>query len=200
MENEIGFQEGLEKYWNNLITNIPCFVFQMLLNILCVGLVLFMVWKGVRKGFLYSIRLILVEFIFIILSSTVIFRKTDVLIKYDFYPFWSYFAIKEGEEYLLVQNIMNVVIFIPIGFLLGCGFPKLPWWKVIGTGFLFSLTIETLQFTFKREFCELDDVIHNTLGCAIGVGIIKLIMFAHSTFCKTELIKKVCHYDNKMDI
>ena len=36
-----------------------------------------------------------------------------------------------------------------------------------------SVTIEALQFFFMRDFSEVDDVIHNTLGCLIGYILVK---------------------------
>lgn len=178
MENEHSFREGVEKYWSSLITDIPSLVFQILLSILCLGIIIFIAWKGVRKGFRYSIRFILSELVLVVLCSTVIFRKTVDPLKYNFHPFWSYFAINDGEAYLFVQNVMNVVIFIPIGFLLGCGFPKRSWLNTLMLGCILSITIETLQFIFKRGFCEFDDVMHNTLGCMIGYGAYSLIVWS----------------------
>ena len=59
-------------------------------------------------------------------------------------------------------------------------FSKGTWWKTIGLGCLISMSIEALQYIFKHGFCEVDDVIHNTLGCAIGCGIASLLKYAYS--------------------
>lgn len=143
-------------------------VYEGLLSVLCLGVVAFISWKGIRKGFVLTTRLLLVELVTIIYCSTVLFRRSGEVGRYDFHPFWSYAAIQEGREELLAENIMNVVVFVPIGLLIGIGFAKWPWWKVIGAGCLLSMSIETMQFVFKRGFCEVDDVMHNTLGCMIG--------------------------------
>lgn len=66
---------------------------------------------------------------------------------------------------------MNVVAFIPIGILLGISFPNIRWWKVLLISGAFSILIEILQFFFKREFAEFDDVFHNVLGCMVGYGV-----------------------------
>lgn len=42
-------------------------------------------------------------------------------------------------------------------------------------GCLVSVAIEVLQFFTQRGLCELDDVIHNTLGVVIGYGVYKVI-------------------------
>lgn len=83
------------------------------------GLVVFIAWKGLKTGLRYTATLLLVEYIFLIFCSTVFYRTTSELRKYDFHPFWSYKAIQDGRADLLPENIMNVVVFIPVGFLLG---------------------------------------------------------------------------------
>ena len=71
---------------------------------------------------------------------------------------------------------MNAVVFIPVGFLLSVGFKNLPWWMVLLIGCCLSLSIETMQFLLMRGFAEVDDVMHNTLGCMIGYGAYRLVV------------------------
>lgn len=66
---------------------------------------------------------------------------------------------------------MNVVVFIPVGLLLGIAFKQMTWWKALLIGCGISVTIEALQFFFVRGFSELDDVMHNTLGCILGYSL-----------------------------
>ena len=79
-------------------------------------------------------------------------------------PFHSYVEIWKGEWRPLLENIGNVILFIPLGIAL----------KWIGVkdvkkdGFLASLSIEILQLTFALGTFECDDLIHNTLGAVIG--------------------------------
>ena len=129
-----------------------------------------MVFKGVRTGFKWSSVLLLIEYIFLLFCSTVIFRPTGETRQYDFHPFWSY-----DRPELLVENIMNVVVFIPVGLLLGSAFKQITWWKALLIGCSISITIEALQFFFLKGFSELDDVMHNTVGCVIGFGFYSLI-------------------------
>lgn len=174
------------QYWDSLTTDIPDYIFQMILSIFCVGTVVFVVWKGVRKGMLYSSRLLLVVYLTIVYCSTILFRNSNEAFRYDFHPFWSYSAISDGSSILLAENIMNVIVFIPVGMLIGLGFSKWPCWKAIGLGCMFSISIEALQFAFKRGFCEVDDVIHNTIGCIIGYGIGKVIVFSFTGLRKSQ--------------
>jgi len=183
------FKQSAITYLKDLFSSVPYYIFQMLLSTLCMGVAFFIVRKGIKKGFQYSSRLMLMELVFMIYCTTVIYRNTCEVFKYDFHPFWSYEAIQSGRTELLAENIMNVLVFIPIGILIGWGFPKLPLWKAISLGCLISISIETLQFIFKRGFCEVDDVMHNTLGCLIGSGIVQMIELAYYAITKTKYYK-----------
>lgn len=103
-------------------------------------------------------------------------------------PFWSYVAIyQEGRLDLVAEIIMNVLAFVPIGSLIGLVLPGIKWWKVLLTGFCMSMSIEVLQLVFKIGFSELDDVMHNTLGCVIGYGVFSLIIYGYKKFSKRSV-------------
>ena len=59
----------------------------------------------------------------------------------------------------------------PLGCLLPILFPKLKPKHVILIGCLCSIATEATQYLLKMGWCETDDVIHNTLGTAIGVWV-----------------------------
>lgn len=59
-------------------------------------------------------------------------------------------------------------MFIPIGFFAGCLWRGKNFKKVIGLGLIVSLVIESGQLVFEKGVAEIDDLIHNTLGCSIG--------------------------------
>ena len=160
--------EEFKHYVISLYQDIPQEVYEGLLSVFCLGLVVFIAWKGFKIGLRYSAALLLVEYIFLLFCSTVIFRAKGETRQYDFHPFWSY-----DRPELLVENIMNVVVFIPVGLLLGIAFKQVTWWKVLLIGCGISVTIESLQFFFMKGFSELDDVMHNTLGCLLGWFIVK---------------------------
>ena len=157
-------REQFRQYIINLYQDIPQEVYEGLLSIFCIGLVVFIAWKGFKSGLRYSAILLLVEYVFLLFCSTVIFRATGEISQYDFHPFWSYKAIQEGREDLLAENIMNVVVFIPVGLLLGIAFKQVTCWKALLIGCSISVTIESLQFFLMRGFSEVDDVMHNTVG------------------------------------
>lgn len=111
-------REQFNQYIIFIYQNIPQEVYEGLLSIFCLGAVLFIIWKGFKIGLHYSATLLLLEYIFLLFCSTVIFRTTNETRHFDFHPFWSYKAIQDGREDLLAENIMNVIVFIPIGIIL----------------------------------------------------------------------------------
>lgn len=166
----------LEKYCISLINEIPHEVYAMALIVFCLGFIIAILAKGIKEGFRWSAALLLVEYIFLVLGSTVLFRHSMPVQKYDFKPFWSYAAICSGDDSdLLPENIMNVVVFVPIGLLAGCVLRKGNWKIALLIGLGMSVCIEAMQFIFMKGFSELDDVMHNTLGCMIGYGMFVLI-------------------------
>ena len=173
--------DEFKQYIISLYQDIPQEVYEGLLSVFCIGLVVFIAWKGFKTGLRYSAILLLVEYVFLIFCSTVIFRATGEISKYDFHPFWSYKAIQDGRENLLAENIMNVIVFIPVGLLLSIAFKQVTWWKALLIGCEISIIIETLQFFLMRGFSELDDVMHNTLGCLIGYGIMTILRIIFNT-------------------
>lgn len=67
-----------------------------------------------------------------------------------------------------IQYVLNVLLFLPVGFLLPLQFPGFRKAKrCVLYGFLTSLTIELLQL-FSFRAADIDDLLMNTLGCAAG--------------------------------
>ncbi len=168
-------REQFKQYIISLYQDIPQEVYEGLLSVFCLGVVSFIAWKGFKIGLRYSAALLLLEYIFLIFCSTVIFRATGETRQYDFHPFWSY-----DRPDLLVENIMNVAVFIPVGLLLGSLLKvKGSWLMTLIIGLGISMMVEALQFFFMKGFSELDDVMHNTLGCVVGYmifAIVRLLM------------------------
>ena len=69
---------------------------------------------------------------------------------------------------------MNVIVFIPVGMILGSLLRvKGSCLIVLLIGCGISVTIESLQFFLMRGFSELDDVMHNTFGFILGYILVK---------------------------
>ena len=78
----------------------------------------------------------------------------------------------------------NIVLFVPIGFLVPAvtGCEKM--WKTVSAGIGFSIIIETIQFITSRGCFDLDDVMLNSFGTVVGFG---LYSTAWKLFAKNDL-------------
>lgn len=88
--------------------------------------------------------------------------------------FWSFRAWIAGEpngKTESIQNINNILVFIPFGAL----FLGKRWRTLILTVILFSSAIEAVQYAANFGWCEIDDVISNALGAMIGFGLYRWI-------------------------
>lgn len=85
--------------------------------------------------------------------------------------------------YLFVGNL---IWFVPLGLLLPIIGLKRK--TTFALGFLLSLLIEILQYLFAIGVTELDDLILNTLGCLIGIGVYSFKI--HTTERKKKCQKK----------
>jgi len=68
------------------------------------------------------------------------------------------------------ELIDNVIVFIPLGLMLGMFWQRINLWRKLAYIALFSTTIETLQFVLAIGATDITDVIANTAGGFIGLA------------------------------
>ncbi|WP_339324372.1 VanZ family protein [Paenibacillus sp. FSL W8-0194] len=68
----------------------------------------------------------------------------------------------------LFNFMANIILFVPMGFLIALLLPKSNFWKVFVYSLGIVLSIEIFQFITILGVAEIDDVILNTLGASIG--------------------------------
>lgn len=89
---------------------------------------------------------------------------------FRFSLFASYIEVFElGDAELLLQNLMNILVYVPIGFSLPCCFEKFEknrnmFLLILST----SLGIEMIQGIFCLGMFETDDIFGNVLGAELG--------------------------------
>lgn len=94
---------------------------------------------------------ILAAYLVFIFALAVLSRR-PIYSKVNWIPFKSY---RKG---LTKQVAANILAFIPLGFLL----------RKKCYGLLISILIELAQLLLHRGYCDIDDVISNTIGLFIG--------------------------------
>ena len=115
-----------------------------------------------------AIALLLADYVIFLICSTIIFRTESAETGWRLMPFWTYREIANGYDQFVMEIVLNILVFIPIGFLAGCLWRGKAFQKALLLGVVVSLVIELGQLVFAKGVAEIDDVIHNTLGCAIG--------------------------------
>ena len=125
-------------------------------------------------------------FIFIILYTSLLLywmffgfgRTSDSEKNFQIIPFSTIhkmFSQVENFRQFSINILGNILLFVPFGFL-GISFEKLKSAKFLFPIFILGISfVEFLQFFTKRGFAEIDDVILNTIGVAIGFGIYKYL-------------------------
>lgn len=67
--------------------------------------------------------------------------------------------------------VLNILLFVPLGFLLPLGMKRFRrFWVTYLAGLLCTVFIEMMQLILQRGVAELDDILNNFLGTMIGYG------------------------------
>ena len=162
----------VKKYMLQFDVGVPKYVILALI-VIVIGFVvgLYLTRKDQYSFVRNSLLTVFWGYLFFMLCTTLFFRDSSDSLQYQFFPFWSYDVLNYK---IIAQLILNILMFVPIGFLLGTIMKEIRWMQVIEIGCLLSAAIEILQLLTRRGVCNIDDVIHNTIGCAIGYGIFRL--------------------------
>lgn len=175
------------EYLKCLYVGVPAIIYITLLSLLCIGVIFTLFTRRKDKWRHMGVCFVFIYLCFIYFS-TILCRPSNES-GFNFSPFWSYSAMFQGKDNILEQNVLNIVVFIPFGISLGIAFRNIKWLHVFLAGLAVSFSIELSQLYLKRGFSEIDDVIHNTLGCLIGFGIYKGIVHLIRNFQRTYFIK-----------
>ena len=108
-------------------------------------------------------KVLIALYIFFILWVT-LFSREVATVRVFKGLFW------EARNHLWHFIVLNILLFIPLGSLLRSITDS---WKTIVCGFLLAVLIELTQYWFRLGSCELDDVLNNTIGAAIGALLFK---------------------------
>ena len=112
-------------------------------------------------------------YIVVVLSFTVFTRSIGIY-SAQTKLLWSYQRWIAGGWNFGREILKNIALFIPFGIFIATILPK---YRIIVSlifGVLLSSTIEILQLVLMRGLFELDDILSNTLGSAIGCSIFLL--------------------------
>ena len=80
------------------------------------------------------------------------------------------------EAVRLAGVLANVLLFVPVGFIVGLATRR--WWLGLAIGVAISAGSELVQLALPSRVASVEDVIANSLGAALGAGI-ALAALAH---------------------
>lgn len=155
-----------------------------IIHFLFVLLVIFVIFCVcyIKQGQIYKGQLLILLFviyIYVLAGSTIVYRDSWYLSlnwvrRYEMIPFRSYYeAITKKQYILILQCLLNVILFIPFGLLLNAILKPKSMARIVTSAFLLSFVIEILQAFTHRGLCEMDDIIHNTVGAWLGCLLLK---------------------------
>lgn len=135
--------------------------------------------KGTRK--IKPLHVILVGiflcYIIVVIGATMMSRGAFYDHSYQLHLFYSYKEAWNSFNFSEWRNIiLNILMFVPFGFLLPLVFKRLrKFWKTYLCSFAFTLAIELIQLIFNLGIFEVDDIFDNLLGAMIGYGLFSIV-------------------------
>lgn len=166
----------MEEFFRYFKTGIPDDVLNVSLCITIILILSGLVIPVIRNKRKYYCWVLLIEYLFVVVCSTIIFRRVIKAPHIEFTPFWTYKAAYThvvGVSYWDI--ILNMALFVPLGLLLSLIFPRVEIWKVIVIAIACSMCIEVSQFIWMRGVCQFDDIMHNSIGAAFGCYVARLL-------------------------
>lgn len=138
--------------------------------------------EGMKNGRWIQQYLFLVYLIFIgIVTGIFSIQSWDLhgAHNYNFIPF-----SEESLSYVL----LNILLFIPMGVFLPVNLNrrKRKLWIIVLIVFVISLGIEFMQFSFAGRLADIDDVLANTFGSAVGYGIYRAFSVLGKRYAKNR--------------
>lgn len=117
---------------------------------------------------------VLPPYIFLVIASTILSRSVNNDMRFILKPFWSITTILSSGHnkiWLVKEVALNIIMLLPVGLLAPVLFEKRRLAKTLFVGIVLSVTIELIQLITHRGFAEIDDIIYNSFGVLIGLGI-----------------------------
>lgn len=154
-----------------MILGIIAVIFVGLLFLIGYKLIYHKILNGTKKiskskMFLYGISICYG----IVVLGAVFLNRGNIYGVMNLHLFSSYREAYNEMQISLFRNIiLNILLFMPLGFLLPIYSDKLKKiYKIAILGFITTLLIEFMQYITKRGIFEVDDIFNNTIGAILG--------------------------------
>ena len=136
-------------------------------------------WRREVVNILYfcSLMLIIGFTIFPIFVVTNPEDYPELFVRNNYIPLLSIYHLLDSDYYMVpLRNIVgNILLFVPLGFILTLRFRQIKSMLSVGLiGLFLSLLIEVIQLNLPTRAFDIDDMILNTLGTILGFLICKI--------------------------
>lgn len=170
----------LELLKDYIILGFKILIHVAIIFFIAYGLIYKKIMKGTktikkRQLLLYALS---IGYIVIIIGATFLSRFQDSITYNEGFHFSLFSSYREAyhnidanmmKDTLFRNLILNIMLFIPVGFLIPFYSDKLKkMYRVVLIGFLATVTIELTQHFNDYGVFEIDDVFNNTLGTLMG--------------------------------
>ena len=144
-------------FCENISKSVPEWILVVLLLVLSITAIIIFSRKGVLRFQLRRLlKVMFLEYLVLLFCSTVVFRDVAPPVGIKFMLFKDYF---NDEMRLLKDALLNIAIFIPIGFCTSVFLRYSKWLKTLLLSASLSCTIELSQFLLSKGCCDTNDVI-----------------------------------------
>ena len=160
--------------------------------------IIFVIYKKKKKDKKFPwkkafVILLLVGYFAVLLYATLLrmggvgFRGSNFHLFRAWREAWNNYSLQNWLNILL-----NVAMFMPLGFLLPCIIKQFQkWYLMFATGFATSLCIEIIQYTTGRGLFDVDDLFANTIGVMLGYCVIQFLVFVLKKDSRKKCIRYV---------
>ena len=144
----------------------------------------------IRKGSWFLFLIYMAVMVYFLFFSEGFHRTGGTLYQYNLDLFREiergFWCLEHGNiQYFIVNVVLNVVAFVPFGFILPIISPKNR--RLLNVFFLsleMTLAIEILQMVFQVGIFDVDDIFMNTLGGTLGYILYELFHWSLRTWIR----------------
>ena len=118
---------------------------------------------------------ILIVYVAALLCVTLLMRESSSKSGIRTEWFWGYRI--DDPNVLYGDNLINILLYIPVGCLVGMIAPKHKLLAAVLAGLFLSETIECSQLIWHKGMFDVDDLFNNTVGALLGGFIVVMALW-----------------------
>lgn len=151
----------------------------------------------IRRHRILDILLYLIFACYLFILLAILFRTKHSFRSLNLIPFRTIHDYITGGNIITrafaLSNVLgNIVIFVPLGVCFALFSRRAKWIETLLWVFLFSMIVEIIQYIFRLGIGDIDDIILNVFGGAVGLVLYKIIWLIFKDKDKVRNIIAIC--------